>query len=286
MKNNNISINDIKKIISKKFIKPLTIGCKYNMNKFCYEQKCKHIESVYLLAQANKSLNNAERLINGYEFIDGNVILRKSFEDILMAMEIQFDEGVYKEFINLNIVETERNYTRPMKIRSKFRTHMNDISKEMFSDFNRDEKLNMLTELYDILCNFTHSSLVSSIMYNIVKEQDKKTMRLLFLQNYYFIKLLLFLCLIYYTNDKKHFILENTLLFSYWFYLIIVIDNINKSSELFKKFDSYLYRNINQDYFDKKMENAVQITNEFVNLKNIVDNNHDKFINELKIFLS
>ena len=141
-------------------------GCIYNISKLDNEKRVKHNETISLLKQTHETLINVEYNLNIYNLVDANTLLRSSFEYIMMAMMIQFDENVYNEFTTLGI---ERDKTRVCEIIDKFRTHMNEISETAFKDINRKEKLSMLTELYDKLCNFTHSTLIVSNLKNKTK---------------------------------------------------------------------------------------------------------------------
>ena len=166
-----INIKTINRSINRKFHRPLKDGCIYNISKLDNEKRVKHNETISLLKQAHETLINVEYNLNIYNLVDANTLLRSSFEYIMMAMMIQFDENVYNEFTTLGI---ERDKTRVCEIIDKFRTHMNEISETAFKDINRKEKLSMLTELYDKLCNFTHSTLIVSTMIEIKSKKKKK----------------------------------------------------------------------------------------------------------------
>jgi len=169
-----VKLSIIDKAIKRKFIRPLNNGCNFNVNKLNNEQRVKHNETISLLTQAHYNLEN-------YNLVDANSLIRSSFEYIMMSMMIQFDEGVYNEFITLGI---ERDKTRVCEIIDKFRTHMNEICSDMYQEINRKEKLKMLTELYDKMCNFTHSTLIVSTMIEIKSTKEKEIFKLLMYQNF------------------------------------------------------------------------------------------------------
>lgn len=50
---------------------------------------------------------------------------------------------------------------------------MNEICEPAFKDINRKEKLSMPTELYDKMCNFTHSTLIVSTVMEISSSKEK-----------------------------------------------------------------------------------------------------------------
>ena len=211
-----ISNKTINNAINRKFIRPLKDGCIYNVSKLANEKRTKHHETVSLLKQAHKTLINVDYNLKSYNLVDANTLLRASFEYIMMSMMIQFDENVYNEFTTLGI---ERDRTRVCEIIDKFRTHMNKISEIAFKDINRKEKLLMLTELYDKMCNFTHSTLIVSTVIEINSPKEKEIFQLLIYQNYYFLKMLLFLCLKYFTNDNKHYLELRSVGFTFIFFL-------------------------------------------------------------------
>ena len=159
-----ISNKTINNAINRKFIRPLKDGCAYNVSKLENERRTKYHETISLLKQAHQTLINVDYNLKCYNLVDANTLLRSSFEYTMMAMMIQFDENVYNEFTTLGI---ERDKTRVCEIIDKFRTHMNEICEPAFKDINRKEKLSMLTELYDKMCNFTHSTLIVSTVIEI-----------------------------------------------------------------------------------------------------------------------
>lgn len=166
-----ISNKTINNAINRKFIRPLKDGCIYNVSKLENKKRTKHHETISLLKQAHKTLINVDYNLKSYNLVDANTLLRSSFEYIMMAMMIQFDENVYNEFTTLGI---ERDKTRICEIIDKFRTHMNEICEPAFKDLNRKEKLSMLTELYDKMCNFTHSTLIVSTVIEINSPKEKR----------------------------------------------------------------------------------------------------------------
>ena len=93
-----ISNKTINNAINRKFIRPLKDGCIYNVSKLENEKRTKHHETISLLKQAHKTLINVDYNLKSYNLVDANTLLRSSFEYIMMAMMIQFDENVYNEF--------------------------------------------------------------------------------------------------------------------------------------------------------------------------------------------
>lgn len=272
----------INKAIKKKFISPLKDGCNYNIAKLERERRTNHSETISLLKQAHKTLINVDFNLKNYNFVDANILLRSAFEYIMMAMMIQFDEKVYNEFIALGMV---RDKTRVCEIIDKFRTHMNEICEPAFKDINRRDKLVLLNELYDKMCNFTHSSLIVSTVININSLNEKKVLQLFMYQNYYFIELLLFLCLKYFTNDVEHYIELRSVGFSFIFFLIEACNKIKKYNMDFSKYNNLLYYNKNIEYFKKGKPEMEKLSNEINEFINGVQNDSKKLYTELLEFL-
>lgn len=277
-----ISNKTINNAINRKFIRPLKDGCIYNVSKLENEKRTKHHETVSLLKQAHKTLINVDYNLKCYNLVDANILLRASFEYIMMSMMIQFDENVYNEFTTLGI---ERDRTRVCEIIDKFRTHMNEISEIAFKDINRKEKLLMLTELYDKMCNFTHSTLIVSTVIEINSPKEKEVFQLLMYQNYYFLKMLLFLCLKYFTNDNKHYLELRSVGFTFIFLLANIGNKIKEYKIDFSKYNDLLYYDKNVEFFKKDKKETEKLNIEINELKNDVNGIPEKFDEELLEFL-
>lgn len=268
----------------RKFIRPLNDGIKYNINKLNIEKRVKYKETISLLTQAYNTLNSIEYLLKTGSLVDANSLLRSSFEYIIVGMMLQFEDNVFSEFINLSIDdEKARDYTRIQKLINKFKTHLNEISSDLFKDFNKKEKGDMLTDLYDKLCKFTHSSLVVTTIVEIKNNDDKEILKMLNYQNFYFIKVLLFCCLKYFTNDKEHYLHEENMAFSILLYYFQVSVKLKNSELAFEKYNDFLHRNENEKYFNKNEKYKEKIRENIISLKEDIDN--EKFIESLNNFL-
>lgn len=273
------TINDA---IKKRFIKPLDAGCKYNINKLNNDQRVKHNETISLLTQAHGTLINVYNNLKCNRLVDANTLLRSAFEYIMTGMMIQFDGKVYEEFITLGI---EKDKTKINKIISKFRTHMNEICSEIYQNINRKEKLEILTELYEKLCNFTHSSLIVSTIIEIKNPKEKEIIQKLMLQNYYSLKLLLFNCLKYFTSDKKHYLELSNIGLSFMFMMIEINNKIKENNIDFSKYNDFLYPDKNTGYLEKDKQKFKKIEDELIELKEDIKNNEDTFTKELIMFI-
>ena len=280
-----INNNEINRAIRKKFIRPLNDGIKYNVNKLNIEKRVKYKETISLLMQAYATLRTIECLLNSGRLVDANTLLRSSFEYILVGMMLQFEDNVYNEFINLSIDdENARDYTKIQKLINKFKTHLNEISMDLFKDFNRKEKGDMLTELYDKLCKFTHSTLFVTTLAEIKNNDDKEVLKMLNYQNFYFVKVLLFCCLKYFTNDKKHYLYKEDMALSFLFNFFLVGIKLKNSKLTFEKYNNLLYLDDNVKFFDKYGEYLSKTKELFISLKNDIDN--DAFLKALNEFFS
>ena len=277
-----VNLNAIDKAIKRKFIKPLNDGCKHNINKLNNKRRVKHSETISLLTQAHETLLNVNDNLNSSRLVDANILLRSAFEYIMMGMMIQFDNKVYDEFITFGI---ERDKTRVCEIIDKFRTHMNEICSEIYQNINRKEKLKILTELYDKMCNFTHSTLIVSIMIEIKSPKEKEIFKMLIKQNYYFLKILLFNCLKYFASDKKHYLELQNIGFTYMFMMVEIKRKIKESNIDFSKYNDLLYYDRNAEYFEKNKKESIKIKEELMELGKDIKSNEEIFIEELTMFI-
>lgn len=279
-----ISNKKIDSAIKRKFIRPLNCGIKYNINKLNIEKRTKHKETINLLLQSVDTLNNVEYLLRTNSLVDANSLLRSSFEYILVGMMLQFEENVFNEFINLSIDDKNaRDYTKIQKLINKFKTHLNEINSELFRDFNREEKGNMLKDLYEKLCKFTHSSLFVTTIVEAKNNDDIEILKMLNYQNYYFVKVLLFCCLKYFTNDNRHYLYQDNVMFSILLYYLQVSIKLKNSKITFEKYNDFLYKSENEKYFKKNEKYKEKVKETVISLKENVDNK--KFEEALNKFL-
>lgn len=146
------------------------------INKFFKElendKEFKRPETVNLLNQTRKTLNNVHKFIKNKEVVDANSLLRFAFENLIMGMMINENENTYTEFINLSIDNTTRQYTKPQKLRNDFRNVLRKLYGDLFIEMSNRNLKEMLDEFYDKMCLFTHSSIVINAMIEIEKDND------------------------------------------------------------------------------------------------------------------
>lgn len=276
-----------KKIVSaikRKVIKPIKDGNKENIKRIKNNKKINHQETIGLLLQTYETLNNAENNLNNYRIVDACVLMRSAFEYIAMGMVIQFDEDTFAEFKKLGL--EERDKTRIIKILNMLKKHMNEISNNFYSEISQKNKGELLQEMYDKLCNFTHSSLIVSTIVEIDDDNEKKILRLSLLQSLYFLESLLFFSLKYFTGDDKHYIeWENvwlsSLLTNAKLGYIARINNID-----FSRYDDFLYYKENEDYLNKNKKSKEKTRMQYNEISNYIKDNTDNFTEILKRFMN
>lgn len=108
---------ELKELARKKCKTKFVMVMRRYVNKFFKElendKEFKRPETINLLNQTRKTLKNAHKFINSKEVVDANSLLRSAFENLIMGMMINESENTYKEFINLSIDDTTRQYTKP-----------------------------------------------------------------------------------------------------------------------------------------------------------------------------
>ena len=255
----NFNIPNIDKTIDERLLKPLEANCKKNVKKLD-KSNIKHTESVGLLIQAFNTIKNSEKNFKQFNFVDANSLLRSSLEYIVMAYMIDTDENVYNEFLILsnNDIKIQRKYTVINTLLQEFGKKLNKIFPIMFNETTNKERRKLLIDLYDILCKYTHASIVVSIFKEIKDEKEKEVLRIFFSYNLYFVKLILLECLRYFTNDNKSCIEEETLGFCILLSFIKLAKLIQVNKINFQNFKKFLYYDtVNSEYysfFEKEME--------------------------------
>lgn len=242
---------DIDRTITTKFIEPLEKSCK-NSVKRLKTAKVKHIESIRLINQAYKTIKNSEKNLNKYNFVDAYTLLRASLEYIVMSYMIEVEENTYNEFLILsnNDIKLERKYTVINTLLQKFGKRLNKISNNLFTDTTVKQREKIMVDLYDILCKYTHASIVVSTFNEIKDSNEKEIVRLILSYNFYFIKLILFECLKFLNNDNKEYIDEKTIWLSLFLSIIKLVNLIQTNNIKFDKIKQFFYYDtINSEFY-------------------------------------
>ena len=255
---------DIDRTITTKFIEPLEKSCK-NSVKRLKTAKVKHIESIRLINQAYKTIKNSEKNLNKYNFVDSYTLLRASLEYIVMSYMIEVEEKTYNEFLILsnNDIQLKRKFTVPNTLLKKFGKRLNKISNNLFTDTTVKQREKIMVDLYDILCKYTHASIVVSTFNEIEDKNERKVVKLILNYNLYLIKLILLDCLKFFNNDDKEYIDEKTIGLSLFLSIIKLINLIQANNIKFDKIKQFFYYDtINSEFYTYYKEELEKIKKE------------------------
>lgn len=261
---------NIDKTIKEKFINKLNRNCKKSL-KNLEKSNIKHRETLGLLLQSSNTIKNADINLKKYNFVDANSLLRAALEYMIMAIMIEFDDEVFNEFIVLsnNDIQLTRKYTIINTLLHKFAKHLKKISPTLFYDTTNKEREKLITDLYDLLCKYTHASIVVSIFKEIKNDKEKEVLRLFMDYNLYFIKLMLLDCMRYLNEDKRNYIDEETIGFCIFLNIIKILNIIQNDKMNFEKFINLLYYDsVNNEFYKYIIEGIEKIKEE--NNENII----------------
>lgn len=255
---------DIDRELKKKLVYKLDRNCKKSILEL-RNSNVKHKETIGLLNQSYNTIKNSETNLKKYNFVDANSLLRAAFEYMIMAIMIEDKDDIYNEFLilsNTDIVLT-RKYTVINTLLQKFGKKLKVISPTLFYDTTNKEREKLMTDLYDLLCKYTHANLVVSIFDKIKNDNEKEILRLLMSYNLYLIKLILLDCLQYLNHNSNKHIDEHTISLGILLN-IIKIANIIKSNNInFEKFTKLLYYDsINNEFYKYYMNGIEKIQKE------------------------
>lgn len=278
---------ELKELARKKYKTKFVNVMRRYINKFFKElendKEFKRPETVNLLNQTRKTLNNVHKFIKNKEVVDANSLLRSAFENLIMGMMINENEETYKEFIDLSIDDTTRQYTKPQKLRNDFRKVLRKLDGDLFIEMSNRTLKEMLDEFYDKMCLFTHSSIMVNAMIEIEKDDDLDIYVVALKQNVFFVEILLYLCLKYLCNYKKDPI-DITYVVLGWCVLISDIPKEKVIPEKMEKLKKLLYADLNKEYLEKNKENVDFLTEEAKKLQEDIQKNSTGFV-ELLIAL-
>lgn len=272
---------ELKELARKKCKTKFVMVMRRYVNKFFKElendKEFKRPETINLLNQTRKTLKNAHKFVNSKEVVDANSLLRSAFENLIMGMMINESENTYKEFINLSIDDTTRQYTKPQKLRNDFRKVLRKLDGDLFIEMSNRNLKDMLDEFYDKMCLFTHSTILVNAMIEIEKDDDLGIYVIALKQNTYFVEMLLYLCLKYLCNYKKDPI-DITYVVLGWYVLISDVPKKKVTPEKMKKLNKLLYADFNKKYLEKNKENVDFLTEETKKLQEDIQKNPTGFV--------
>ena len=268
--NMELTQENIDKTIKEKFINKLNRNCKKSL-KNLEKSNIKHRETLGLLLQSSNTIKNADINLKKYNFVDANSLLRAALEYMIMAIMIEFDDEVFNEFVVLsnNDIQLTRKYTIINTLLHKFAKHLKKISPTLFYDTTNKEREKLITDLYDLLCKYTHASIVVTIFKEIKNDKEKEVLRLFMDYNLYFIKLMLLDCMRYLNEDKRNYIDEETIGFCIFLNIIKILNIIQNDKMNFEKFINLLYYDsVNNEFYKYIIEGIEKIKEE--NNENII----------------
>ena len=272
---------ELKELARKKCKTKFVMVMRRYINKFFKDlennKEFKRPETINLLNQTRKTLKNVHKFINSKEVVDANSLLRSAFENLIMGMMINESKNTYKEFINLSIDDTTRQYTKPQKLRNDFRKVLRKLDGDLFIEMSNRNLKDMLDEFYDKMCLYTHSSIVVNAMIEIEKEDDLDIYVIALKQNTYFVEMLLYLCLKYLCNYKKDPI-DITYVVLGWYVLISDVPKEKVTPEKMEKLNKLLYADFNKEYLEKNKENVDFLTEEANKLQEDIQKNPTGFV--------
>lgn len=254
-----------RKKVKNKFIRPMR-----HYNKKCidmlYNKENIKSETINLLNQTNITLKNVHKLIKNKSIVDANVLIRSSFENLIMGMMINEYENVYNEFIDLSIDDITRKYTKPQYLRNQFRKVLKKIDNELFGDMSNTKLKKLLDEFYDKLCLFTHSTLIVNVMVELSKKDNIDMYIFALKQNVYFVEILLYLCLQYLNGT-----VDNQINFIYiiigWFIILTDINKEEIDAEYINKLKELMYIELNADYINGNIDEIEKLKGELLEIK-------------------
>lgn len=241
----------------------------------------KRVETINLLCQTKKTLKKVYKSIDNKDVVDASCLLRSAFENLVMGMMISESEATYKEFIDLSIDDTTRNFTKPQKLRNNFRKVLLKLDGDLFVGMSNRNIKEMLDEFYDKMCLFTHSTILVNAMVELEKDNDLDLYAISIKMNAYFVEALLYLCLKYLNKYKKDPI-DITYVMVGWFVLISDIPKEQATPEKIEKLNRLLYSDYNKEYIKKNKKNANYLTDEAKKLQEDIQNNPTGFIELLE----
>lgn len=278
---------ELKKIIYKKSqYKFINVMRRY-INKYiqllCNSKDIK-IEVTNLIIQSNKTLKNINKLIKSNSICDANSLLRSSFENVMTAMVIFYDEHAYGEFINLSINNRERKYSAPFQIRKEFSEIILNLENDLFDDISNEQLNNLFNGMYDGLCKFAHSSLIVNAVIELEKHDNLDLYIIELRQNVLFIEFIIYLCLKHLCNsheeplDITYFALRSLILYT-------EVPKEKLTSEHLENLYSLLHFNENKKYFNSKKNRSDFLLNDIKELQQFIEDNPLSMLEILKEYL-
>ena len=240
------------------------------------------IECKNLFKQAYSTIKSVELLLDKNLFVDCNSLLRTCLENIITSTMIAINKEFYDEFKNLAIKEEERKFSI-QRVRNLFKNELKKIDEEMFGDISNRRIQEMLDELYNKLCNFTHSSIVINLTVEMSNNGDDDILKFSIKFVLAFLKLLLNSCMKYFTNNETQ--LDYGILGALMMYYSLEIDIQKYKDGRIQKYRELMYVPTNEENFEKDRKNSEKVQKESDELLKLIQEHQKEIEEELKDFL-
>ena len=221
---------------------------------------------------------NAYKIVLNDDILDGLVLIRNSFELMMMLFGIRLDNNVKEEYLRANSYERyiERKKENNKEKDFLSQSYLRNILIKKYSNIETEYTL-----IYNTFSQYAHPTFYRNILRFYNKEKIDVT--IIFL-NIIMILPCLFIEILYNEKilDEENY--EDVGLFKYiierisWIYFINYAD-LNRLSEA----NRYLYMNINEDYYKKGINNMKE---QFTDMENCLNKNSENISDLLKKLLS
>ena len=250
------------------------------IKKIC---ECSEIrnETINLLIQSKSTLKNVHKLIKQKSISDANSLLRSCFENIMMAMLINYDDNTFDEFVNMSIKYNDRKYTKPSQIRRNFGKLLKKLDDNLFDEMTNEDLKNLFDDFYEGLCSFAHSTLLVNVVIEFQKDESLELWIFSLKQKAYFIETMLYMCLKYLCKSDDVTI-DVTYLILCMFVLMSEIPRDELGQEKLDKLYSLMHSEKNEEYFEKNKHKKDFLINEANELNTEIEKNLLFFITILK----
>ena len=155
----------------------------------------------------------------------------------------------------------------------------------LFSIFNNRTLGELLTNFYDKLCLYTHSSLVVNGMIEAKLNDDENFFIVIAKQNVLFLEILLNSCLKYITQNELYK-LDYIYAFLIIFFMYYEIDYEKYTTEYLQKYKDMLYIDLNKEFLKNDIIGVDTINKLAKDIDEIIGNNPERFIEIIKSFLN
>lgn len=249
----------LKNQLEEKFNKPLEKEILESLHDLKGKEYQIPSECKNLFEQAYKTIKSVEVLLDNNLLVDCNSLLRTCMENIITSTMIAINEGVYNEFKNLTLKDGEREFSI-QRIRNLFKNKLKEIDGDLFEDISNTMIQNMLDELYNKLCKYTHSSLVINLTVEMCNNGDDDILKFSVKMILGFLKVLLNSCMKYFTKNETQ--IEYGLFGLLTIVYSLEIDVKKYNDGRIEKYKELIYAPINEVIFENDRKNIEKVQKE------------------------